>query len=177
MAKNTPCRDAFNVAQQRRARVPLRSGKYKIGEAMQELDRMGDTVGAIAHRFQSRKGFPENEPLGGCTSDDKDAYVLAVPLHIADSLGYDMLPGVEALSGDGWPPNMVENAVTLARAEVDYVLAACERVHAKLHKNLAEEYRAMRRGKSELLSLIRKAEIVGLGPLQFDVIVNEDSPA
>jgi hypothetical protein len=177
MTGNTTCRDAFNAAQERRTRVPLRAGLYKIREAMAELDRMADTVGAIAHRFQSRKGFQPNEPLGGCSSDDKDAYVLAIPLHIADSLGYDMLPGVEALGGDGWPQDMVANAIELARSEVRYVLGECERVHTQLRKNLAGEYGAMTQGQSELLSLLRKAEIVGLGPLQLDVIVNEASPA
>lgn len=177
MTRNTPCRDAFNKAQGRRTRVPLRSGIYKIREGMVDLDRMADTVGTIAHRFRAQKGFHANEPLGGCTSDDKDEYVLTVPLHIADSLGYDMLPGVEALDGDGWPPKMVANAVELVRAEVRYVLGECERVHARLHKNLAGEYRAMKRGESELLSLLRKAEIVGMGPLQLDVIVHEAYPA
>ena len=177
MARNTPCHDVYNAAKQRRTRVPLRSGIYKMRASMAEIDRMADTVGTIAHRFQFQEGFQVNEPLGGCTSGDKDAYVLAVPLHIADTLGYNMLPGIEALSGDGWPPEMVVNAVELARSEIRYVLAECERVHAQLRKDRAGEYNAMMQGKSELLSLLRKAEIVGMGPLQLDVIVNEASPA
>ena len=172
MTSNTPCRDAFNAAQNRRTRVPLRSGKYKLGEAMRELNRMGDTVEAIAHRLQSPKGFRPNEPIGGCTSYDKDAYVLAVPMNIAENLGYDMFPGVEALGGDGWPSEMVKHAVELAHSEVRHVLAQCERVHAKLRKNLAGEYADMAQGQSELLQLIRDAEKVGKGALQFDAVVN-----
>lgn len=177
MVKQTPCRDEFIAAQQRRARVPLRFGLYKIREAMWELDRMGDTVEVIAHRIQCRKTFRPNERLGGCTSDDKDAYLLAIPMNIAENLGYDMFPGIEALGGDGWPRDLVKHAVEIARREVGYVLTECERVHAQLQANLAAEYALMEQGQSALLTLIRDAEKVGEAPLQFNAVVNEAKSA
>lgn len=171
MARNTPCRDAFIAAQERRTLVPLRMGLYKIHDAMSDLYRMRDTVDAIADALCSERPLHPHDPLAGCTVYDKDTYLLAAPKNVAETLGYDMLPAVKALGADGWPPELVANAVEIATNETAYVLSECERVHRHLQRGLAGEYAAIKQGRSMVRQLIRDAEKVGQAPLQFHEIV------
>lgn len=171
MVRNTPCRDAFIAAQERRTLVPLRMGLYKIRDAMSDLYRMRDTVDAIAEALSSERPLRPHNPLEGCTVYDRDAYLLAVPINISENLGYDMLPAVKALGADGWPPKLVANAVETATNETAHVLSECERVHRHLQRGLAGEYTAIKQGRSMVRQLIRDAEKVGQAPLQFHEIV------
>lgn len=171
MARNTPCRDAFIAAQERRTLVPLRMGLYKIHDAMSDLYRIRDTVDAIAEALSSERPLHPHDPLVACTVYEKDTYLLAVPVNVAETLGYDMLPAVKALSADGWPPELVANAVDIATNETAYVLSECERVHRHLQSGLAGEYTAIKQGGSMVRQLIRDAEKVGQAPLQFHEIV------
>ena len=165
MLKNTPCRDAFVAAGERRKLRPLSSGRYKLEDALRELEGIQKTLDAIARHLRVRRRGSRDVPLGGCTSYDMALYLKRLPLALANMLGHDILPGISALAGDDVPPAIVTQLATEATSDADDILARCEEAHARLRSGIKQEYDALRRGTSDLVELLRIAETLAASGL------------
>ena len=75
-------------------------------------------------------------PLGGCTTDDKAIYLKRIPTTLAKMFGYDVLPAIAALTGDGVPQHNVRQALGQIQRRVEYLLDECDVQHASLKKDI-----------------------------------------
>ena len=157
----TPCHDAFHAGQNFRQRVPLLAGAYKIREAVNQLARMGQCVGAIGDKIRRGEKFGEYEELYGCLGHERDDYLTSMPKIIAEILGSKILPGIAELAADGVPQFEVERAYRQAERDVQALLWDCEKAHQRLDQSIDQEYDAMRQGGSYLQDVLRQAEAIG----------------
>jgi hypothetical protein len=151
---NTPCHDAFNAAQKRRARYPLSSGRYKLEEAKNRLNQLHKLVTTVADRVGTGCKFGETESLGPCMAYERGTYLKGIPAQLADLLGYTILPAIAALDGDGVPKAEVQRLLSRAKTDAQHLIANCEAVRLRLKGGIKHEYGAMRRCDSELLGLL-----------------------
>jgi hypothetical protein len=87
-----------------RLKYPLRSGEYKLKEALydmvgslNELERITDYKQTRSYLRKREKGYA----LKHCTPKDMDEWLQDLPLHIAFTLSYNVIPATLALTGDG----------------------------------------------------------------------------
>ena len=113
-----------------------------------------DAVGDYLRRRPQHRG-PMG--LGGCTTDDKAIYLKRIPTTLAKMFGYDVLPAIAALTGDGVPQHNVRQALGQIQRRVEYLLDECDVQHASLKKDIKAEYENMKAGYSELYGLLTDA--------------------
>jgi hypothetical protein len=155
----SPCQKAFDDGAADRLKYPLRSGGYKLNERRWKLARCEETIEAInkliVHQRSGVRGPPL--PLGLCTTDDAGLWLKRLPQQIAYDLAYDILPAIDALAEEGYPPHEVAAARRKAEAEAKVLFADCEAAHDLLKKGVRYEYRRMKAGHSTLRPLFERA--------------------
>lgn len=155
------CVNVFLYAQQRRLSFPLAAGAYKIDEGIRSLQSIGGTIETIQDKIITGKRFGYNEHLGCCLGFERGMYLKSVPKRISETLGYDILPGIAALSGDGWNAICVKSAYKHAYNEARHTISKCDDYHELIKSGISLEYEAMQNGDSILLDLIRSAVLIG----------------
>ncbi len=153
----THCRHAFDQGQASRRKHPLTRGAYKLRDTQQNLNRMIATLDAVGDYLRRRPQHRGPLPLGGCTTDDKAIYLKRIPTTLAKMFGYDVLPAIAALTGDGVPQHNVRQALGQIQRRVEYLLDECDVQHASLKKDIKAEYENMKAGYSELYGLLTDA--------------------
>lgn len=143
-----PCRRAFDQGLVDRQRVPLFSGLYKLREALRYLEQDCETVEAIAWHVRGNPFAVQAPQLHGCTFEDRVTWLKRRPTAIARSLGYDVLPAIQALSGDGWSARTIRALSETAHSQADEIVARCDSIHAWLRISIKPEYAAMATAKS-----------------------------
>lgn len=157
----TTCADVFTEAQKRRLSFPLSAGAYKIDEGIRSLQSIGGTIETIQEKIVTRKRFGYNEHLGCCLGFERGSYLKSVPKRISETLGYDILPGIAALRGDGCDAMLVQSAYKQAYNEALHTILRCDDYHELIKSSISVEYEAMRNGNSILFDLIRSAIFIG----------------
>ena len=163
----TPCHDAFGAAAARREKYPLRSGAYKLRETQHSIARMQATMCEIGSLLRNPNAYPPGASLGCCATDDKAAWLKGLPKHVADLLGYNILPAIAALTGDDIPADDVKGELESARANAHRLLNDCEKEHARLQKGIEREYRSMKKGYSEVYALLVDADGIARRALEL----------
>ena len=137
------CKQAFEDGHKQRQKYPLLNGEYKLKESLyclrrdlKELDRINDYKQARGKWARVETGYS----LRCCTPEDMDKWLKDLPLHIAHTLSYSVIPATLALTGDGVPELQVTqlHADTVRRSEI---LVSKFRVFSPGHtiKNLVTE--------------------------------------
>jgi len=91
-----PCSLALKEGLDKRSAHPLPSGVYKLLEAHSDLWQCLDEFYLLAELLRA------NQPLrGSCTWGDQAPWIKKMPLVIAFEFGWKVLPGIQALAGDG----------------------------------------------------------------------------
>lgn len=162
-----PCHDAFGAATARRAKYPLRSGAYKLRETQDSIARMQATMFDIGSLLRNSSAYAPGSLLGCCTTDDKAAWLKGLPKHVADLLGYNILPAIAALTGDDIPLNNVKGELQNATADMRRLLDDCEKQHARLRKGIEHEYRSIKTGYSDLYGLLVDADCIAKRALEL----------
>jgi hypothetical protein len=158
------CHDVFNTARAERAKYPLAKGQCKLEEAERTIERWQQMLETIADRIRAGGKFGETENLGPCMAHERGTYLKQLPLHLAELVGYEILPGIAALEGDGVPKAEVQRLLHRAKTDAQRLLAEYETVRLRLQAGIGSEYRAMRQGESELQGLLSDAR--ALTPLR-----------
>jgi hypothetical protein len=94
-----------------RKKYPLRSGEYKLKEALYMLRMYIKELKRIADYKQARNTLArkaKGHALQRCTPEDMDKWLKELPQHIAHTLSYYVIPATSALTGDGVPEAKVE---------------------------------------------------------------------
>ena len=154
MPTPTTCNDIFHTAREKRKAHPLPSGGYKLREAENRINQLHKLVTTIADRVRTGGKFGETENLGPCMATERGAYLKGIPAQLAELLGYTILPAIKALEGDGVRKAEVQRLMSNAETDAQRLIDDCEALRLSLKNGIKHEYDAMRRGESELPSLI-----------------------
>ena len=122
------CNEVYQNARRRRAKHPLKTGRYKLEEALLCLHRLKVTLA-----FKGRSPDPYNRPERGflqpvCMPNEFRRWGRKLPHILADDLGYHLRPAVESLIGDGIPAAEVRNIVKRIEPEVTKYLKTAEAI-------------------------------------------------
>ena len=99
---STPCVLAFDKKQKERKQYPLRSGKYKLDEVGQTLDKILRGFDNIVEYRNGEHGlFYEKSDLGGFLAFEMHTRLRNIPRMLAELLGHDIQPSMALLAGDG----------------------------------------------------------------------------
>lgn len=146
--QKTPKKE-FSAGYKQRHQYPLLSGLYKLREARQNLLRMHDTVSLIKRHKEKNLRLPDF--LNQCMRHEVSTWLKATPTAIAWQLGYNIAPGVDALTGDGLNTSDISSIKKQIKPAIDDLILNCELTHTAIKKNIGYEYRNMKSGQSELL--------------------------
>ncbi len=148
-----PCRDAFHTGTADRATYPLHSGIYKLRETRNRLDRYAETVANVG-AYQRREPGAGRGLFGCCTNEDAAVWLKRLPGFLAHDFGYDVMPAVLALAGDGVPADKVAGCLHRAQGKVDVLVAQCDMARGWMAPSIGREYRRMKDHDSMLERLI-----------------------
>lgn len=151
----TNCLKAFSDGERERVSYPLRQGRYKLEEHVGTLGAWLLTLSMVRDyvRGQSRCVY-----LGRCMAVDKHMWLKRLPLDIAFSLGYNLLPSLLALKNEGHV--CVDDAYPRFRAACLQLLDELELVRGGIQKDISIEYTQMKRGGSLLEPLLLEAQVL-----------------
>lgn len=153
MRKQSPL-NSFAKGRRDRLSYPLSSGRYKLVECAErlehcidEIDRIRKYINGLGHRWS----------LMHCTAEDKHLWLKDLPSHVAYRLGYEVLPGLQALTADGVDSTVIRSELPNFERDCLSVVGQLEIVHQKIYKSIKVEYDQMRLGNSLLESHVRDA--------------------
>lgn len=161
MARNR-CRKLFEMMQKKRLDIPLNSGIYKIRESSDAIKSWNESIDVLIGCKAKRKGPPV---LNHCAADDYPHWLKSIPRAISERFGYDILPGMRALTGDGLSAGDIDNLIGTYADKIDHLIEECERVDGLLCRNIRHEYLQWALGRSELKDLINLSSTIAEGIL------------
>lgn len=161
---NPSCHEVFQKAKIQRAQNPLGHGYYKLRECRERLVSCHAEIGRIRRYLNHESARYE---LMHCTAEDKHIWLKDVPSHVAYRLGYEVLPGLKALSADGVRSKIIQDTYPWIEKECLALLDSLELARTAIRKNIGAEYRQMRQGRSMLEPLVEKAIV--LASLALDI--------
>ena len=143
-------KQAFKDGHMERQECPLLNGEYKLKESLyclrrdlNELDRIKDYKQASDKWARAEKGYL----LRCCTPEDIDEWLRDLPLNIAHTLSYSVIPATLALTGDGVP----NSQATQLHADA-----------VRRSENLVHKYGAVRPGHTTKNFLVEAIEVIEL---------------
>ncbi|MCL7404906.1 hypothetical protein MWN63_02785 [Paradonghicola geojensis] len=119
---------------------------------------MQDTMIAIRRRLKNPNEKYPSPVLGCCALSEMDEWLRNLPTKIATMLGYNILPAIEALPGDGIAKIDVDGELYNAEIDARRLLNDCERQHTRLQTHLGTEYRSIKSGYSDVYALLVDAD-------------------
>jgi hypothetical protein len=158
------CLKAFRAGVIDRENHPLSSGRYKLVELLRLLESSHEETIQIGLSFSSPVERPRYRH---CTGADKDVWLTTFTRILAYDLGYKLIPGLRALTGDGVPaesiPRHVPGVETQSRQLVKELDAALRAYRAG--EGLGPQ--ALRELNQTMTRLIRTATRMTQGCLQL----------
>jgi hypothetical protein len=152
---HTTCNDIFNLRlHERTTRYPLAYGRYKLVEARHWLNRAGRNIDLMMKDFDN---LYRKRTYLGCTVDDRSTWLKHTPLDVAEGLGYEVVPGIDALLGDGVSLITVNNIKAKVLPEINQLVVNCDQVRNQISKNIKVEYRCWQQQNSLVKPLTIKA--------------------
>ena len=130
MLNNTSitCFSLFRNAQAARREYPLIRGLYKLEQVESELKSWLNTAWDIEFN-----GIPKAH----CVNQDAWGWIQALPNHVVHTLGYDVVPAIEALAGDAISVAGVRRAYPTLSADCRLIVAEAERLRNVLRTDRA----------------------------------------
>jgi hypothetical protein len=122
------CNEVYQNARKRRAKHPLKSGRYKLEETLLDLNRLEVTLALKGRSPDSYNGLERGLPQPVCIPNEFRSWGRKLPHILADDLGYYLLPAVERLVGDGIPTAEVHNILSRIEPEVTKSLETADTI-------------------------------------------------
>jgi hypothetical protein len=154
-----PCVRAFQAGiKKRRDKHPFdRISAYKVRESHENIESMISTVAEIIDLVSNGATHSLPIRLGGCTSEDKATWIKALPHNLANELGYNLIPAVEALSVEGVPESATRAFIQSIKSSVHQLLKDCDSVQATTSRSINGEYALMKAGRSDMIRICNDA--------------------
>ena len=127
----------YNRAIALRASYPLHKGIYKLRESADWLKRSAKNIDTMIGYHHSREG---SKAFIACCWDDKSSWLKDIVVDVAHRLGYEILPGIEALKGDGLTMVNIYKIRTQTLTKIDLILDEVDRIHSLIKKQIDHEY-------------------------------------
>ena len=154
---STPCVLAFDTKQKERKQYPLRSGKYKLDEAGQTLDKILRGFDNIVDYRNGKNRQPYGQvDLGGFLACEMHTRLRNIPRMLAELLGHDIQPSMALLAGDGVPTSIVTQQVQKLNAFTSQFLSDCDAAYLLLKGPISAEYARLKDGSSDLVCLTQR---------------------
>lgn len=154
----TPIRKTFDAARTFRTTVPLPSGRFKLEEAIWQIQRLRSDIEKIRQVVCKREAKAAKAAMISISPEERAHLIKRTPRHVADLLGKYILPGIAELTADGVPRRDVAALMRHANAEANKILAAAEEAQSRLKAGIKTEYNVMRGGGSHVTPLLDDAE-------------------
>jgi hypothetical protein len=151
------CRDEFHEGLESRKDHPLPHGYYKLRECH---DRLVGTVEELQRIEELVSGRGDKWSLQHCVSEDKHIWVKNVPRAVAWRLGYEALPGLRALTGNGVSQRLVDELYPILMVKAEDLAERLETHRKRISKNVRFEYDSMRLGLPFLKPLVTEATCI-----------------
>lgn len=130
-----PCSSALKEGLDKRSQHPLTSGIYKLQEAHGDLWQCLDEFYLLAELLRAK------QPLrGSCTLGDQALWIKKMPLVIAFEFGWKVLPGIQALVGDGVNVVEVTKELPVFVKRVAILINRCDAVLPSIKGPIKDEY-------------------------------------
>lgn len=158
-ASTGPCGKIFRASlRERQEERPFGDiSAYKIRESQGNIESITSTLTAIIEYVSNDECSSPPILLGGCTSEDKDIWLAALPSNLAHELGYNLVPAIEALSAEGVPEPAIESFAQSIEGSVHQLLADCDAVQAANSRTIKGEHALMKQGRSSALRICNDA--------------------
>ena len=105
----TTCKQRLYDGVKSRHSSPLFQGCYKLREV---IDDFSDIPAELDRIKEGRMRKAPSDTLRHCTAQDSHVWIRSMPLHVAHSLGRNLLPGLLASVNEGASPDIVCKAHT-----------------------------------------------------------------
>ena len=115
-----PIKKVFDECAQTRRLYPLRTGAYKLREALFNIERLYSDV-KKANRYY-KTGTGGESLIDTMTQQDLPHAFRRVPAKFIWELSYNILPALRALNGDGVVQTSVDEKVAHADKQKDFIL-------------------------------------------------------
>lgn len=136
-----------------RYRYPLQKGRYKVEEGIECTRRILSTYRA---GLSERQLAVVSGKYESCMDFEFDEWLLSIPEYISHQLGYNVLPGLSALAGDGVANAQATKMVQQYLALIPLELREMDSIWLKLRRSKQyknEDLLAMESVCSELFDL------------------------
>lgn len=138
-------RENFDKGRLARAESPLPFGLYKLKEVRRNPDRVLDTLNDLMKAKRCK------QPLDALYGDSPKVWARGWLKEFAYRLGKDLLPSIEALTGDGLPTEVIQPHLAGLRQQEQDLLSELERADWQLRNwGIKHEYELWKRGESVL---------------------------
>ncbi|WP_273151234.1 hypothetical protein [Methylophaga thiooxydans] len=142
---NNPALQIFYQSAALRYGYPLEKGRYKLEEGIECMRRILSTYRA---GLSDRQLAVVSGKYESCMDFEFDEWLLSIPEFISYFLGYKVLPGLSALTGDGVPQEQATKAVQNYLERVPLKLNELDSIWLKLTRS--KQYK-----KGDLLAMER----------------------
>ena len=151
---NDQCTEIFNQRKSERTHHPMPFGRYKLKEALDRLKRdyenIDDMMGSHNDTFK-----PKNYTC--CTDEDKAIWLKKVPNGIAERFGWEVIPSIDALIGDGITTSEINKIKSIYVPRIENLVNDCEKTRRKISKNIDIEYNNWKKERSDIQPLLNES--------------------
>ena len=127
-----PISEFFEHCEQKRGLYPLRTGAYKLREALFNIERLYRDVKKVNCYYKT--GIGGESLIDTMTQEDLPDEFKRAPSKFIWELSYNILPALRALNGDGVVQTIVDEKVAHADEEKDFILEQAQELQDLLSK-------------------------------------------
>ena len=161
MTKITPRNLFLRAMEDRISNHPFdRISAYKVRESRDNIIRMINTLNEIIAVVSSGETHSVPILLGGCTTEDKSIWLKDLPGNLAEELGYNLIPAIQALNVEGVPQATIDRCIQSIKGGVCQLLKDCDALQADTGLTVKREYARMKAGCSEMLRICNDALVI-----------------
>ena len=158
------CRAKYNEGLKDRIKHPLPYSIYKLRERVVLWDRYATTVNKIK---DYKNGLTSPYMFDGCMPFETSIWLKWRPTEISYGMGYNIVPAIAALEGDGVDKDTIERIKEKFMPEIEDLIDDCDALYDVIKKNIYYEYDNFKKGYSELRDLHERAIDITQGILDY----------
>ena len=158
------CRKEYKDGLSNRIHHPFPRSIYKLRERVSIWNRFARTINEIK---DYKNGLTNPYMFDGCAPHETSIWLKWRPTEIAYRMGYDIVPAIDALKGDGVDEYTIEKIKRKFIPEIEELIDDCDALYDVIKKNIYYEYDNFKKGYSELRDLHERAIDITQGILDY----------
>ena len=146
------CRTKFEKMKIQRLSQPFDFSFYKLKERSERFQLAIDEIRLISQIKRQRNSEAKYD-LRCCTLGDMHIFLKALPINIAEQLGYNVVFAIDGLAGDGVSSEKIKVLKLIYVPQIEKLIDRCDLVANKIRNNINYEYANFKNGESDLCAL------------------------